>query len=150
MPGPFTPADDLIGPLVHQIALFIQAQIPSIAHVYEQATDISPVDNSVLLPLVEIKVTDAETTGKLKLHFTFQAFHVFRRKQLSDNILLAYTYISPWLKLLSAWPNQNLGGLAQEVDASKLKVTQMASSGQPMYALTVIFDVVTEFNIILS
>lgn len=149
MPGPFPPTDDLVGPIVHQIALFIQAQIPAIAHVYEQLTDIAPMDNSVILPLLEIKVMD-EYSGKFKLHLTFQAFHVFRRKQLPDNVTELYTYITPWLKLLSAWPNQNLNGLAEEVNVSKLKVTQMASSGETRYALTVTFDVVTEFNIILS
>lgn len=149
MPGPYAPTDDLVGPIVHQIALLIQAQIPSVAHVYEKFPDGPPQDNSVIIPLVSGKVVD-ETNGKLKLRFTFAVLHIFRRSKLPDNIGRAYTYVAPWLKLLSAWPNQNLGGLAREVDATNLMVTQRAEAAQAVVALSVNFDVVTEFNIPLS
>lgn len=149
MPGPFSPNDDLVGPLVHQIALLVQAQIPSVGTVYEKMPDSPPQDNSVLLPLLPSKIMD-ETDGKVRVMFRFGMRHIFRRKKFSDNVAVAYTYITPWLKFLAAWPNQSLGGLAREVTATDLAVTQTVQSGQPVVALAVTFSVLTEFNIPLS
>jgi hypothetical protein len=149
MPGPFTPSDSLVGPIVHQIALFIAAQIPSVGHVYEDLPDRAPTDNSVIIPLLRGRVL-SDTNGKLKVQLQFSLRHLFRRKNMPDNIATAYTYVVPWLMLLSAWPNQNLNGRAIEVDASDLTITQMSESGQPMVALVVNFYVVTEFNIPLT
>lgn len=149
MPGPFAPSDSLVGPIVHQIALFVAAQIPSVGHVYEDLPDRPPADNSVIIPLLRGKV-QSNTNGKLKLQLQFSLRHLFRRKNMPDNIAMAYTYIMPWLQMLSAWPNQNLNGLAIEVDADTVMVTQMSESGQPMVALVVNLFVVTEFNIPLT
>lgn len=149
MPGPYAPNDSLVGPIVHQIALFIAAQIPSVGHVYEDLPDRAPADNSVIIPLLRGRVL-SDTNGKLKVQLQFSLRHLFRRKSMPDNIATAYTYVMPWLQMLSAWPNQTLGGLAMEVDASDLAITQMSESGQPMVALVVNFYVVTEFNIPLT
>jgi hypothetical protein len=149
MPGPFTPSDSLVGPIVHQIALFIAAQIPSVGHVYEDLPDRAPDNNSVIIPLLHGRVL-ANTNGKLKVQLQFSLRHLFRRKNMPDNVAQAYTYVMPWLMLLSAWSNQNLNGLAIEVDASDITITQMSESGQPMVALVVNFYVVTEFNIPLT
>lgn len=149
MPGPFTPSDTLIGPIAHQIATMISTQIPSITYVYEKLPDRSPGDNTVILPLLRGKVV-SDTNGKLKVRLTFSMRHLFRRKNMPDNITSAYSYVQPWLNFLSAWPNQNLGGLAIEVNATDLNITQLSESGQPMVALVVNFDVLTEFNIPLT
>lgn len=149
MPGPFSPSDTLVGPIVHQIALTIQAQIPSIGYVYEKMPDRSPMDNSVIIPLTKAKVVD-DTNGKLKLRLMFGLRHLFRRKQMSDNVTTAYTYIIPWSQMLAAWPNQTLGGLAISVSPSEIGVTQISESGQPMAALVVNFDVLTEINVPLT
>lgn len=145
MPGPYTPADNEIGPIIHQIALTIQAQIPSIAYVYEDMPDRAPMDNTVLIPLSKSKVL-SDTNGKIKVKHIFGVRHVFRRKQYSSNVVSAYSYVLPWLKMLAAWPNQNLSGLAISVTTTDLMVTQVAESGQPMVALVVNFEVLTEFN----
>ena len=59
----------------------------------------------------------------------------------------AYTYVVPWLNILSAWPNTAMGGLAIVTSPTELQITQMSQSGQPMVVLAVNFDVLTEFNI---
>lgn len=149
MPGPFSPSDTVIGPIVHQLALYIQQQIPSIAQVYEELPDRNPMHNSVILPLGKTKVL-SDTNGKLKVSFQINMRHLFRRKEMDANIAEAYTYVMPWLLMLSAWENQTLGGLAMEVNPSDLQVMQASESGQAYVALAVNFDVVTEFNIPLT
>jgi hypothetical protein len=149
MPGPFAPADTLVGPIAHEIATLIQTQIPSINTVYEKLPDRPPGDNCVILPLTVGKVED-DTNGKLKVMLTFSMRHLFRRTNMSDSITQAYAYVQPWLNFLSAWSNQSLGGLAIEVNATKLTIAHLAESGQPMVGLVVDFNVLTEFNIPLS
>jgi hypothetical protein len=146
MPGPFPPSDDLVGPIIHAMALLVATQIPSVAHIYEQVPDRSPGDNTVIFQLTKGRVVD-ETGGKVRFQFTFSMTHVFRRTAIADNIARAYTYVMPWIRFLFAWPNQNLGGLAIEVNATDLSIMQLAESGHPMVALIVNFFVLTEFNI---
>ena len=149
MPGPFTPADTLIGPIAQALKTEIQMQIPSIAYVYLSIPDRPVMDNSVMLPMTRARVLD-DTNGKLKVDLTFSATHVFRRSESADNIARAYTYVMPWLNMLNAWPNQSLGGLAIEVNTSDVKVTKLIESGQVVMALVTTIDVVTEVNIVLS
>lgn len=149
MPGPFPPNDNLVGPIAHQLATLIFTQIPSIAHVYEQLPDRPPGDNTIILPMTRGKVI-GDTNGKMKVQFTFSMRHLFRRKNMQDNITSAYSYVTPWLNFLSAWPNQNLGGLAIEVSATDIAITQLSESGQAMVALVINFNVLTEFNIPLT
>jgi hypothetical protein len=91
-----------------------------------------------------------DTNGKLKVQLTYGMTHVFRRANMSDALTRAYTYVTPWLNFLAAWPNQNLGGLAMEVNATDLTFAQRTESGQAMVGLVISFQVVTEFNIPLS
>lgn len=149
MPGPFTPADNYVGPIVHALATNITTQIPSIAKVYEQLPDTSPIDNSVLIPLTSADIKE-ETNGKMRVTLNFGIRHVFKRKSMSSNVTYAYTYVQPWLLLLSAWPNLTLGGLAREVTTTKMRVTQVTESGQVMVALVTEIMVLTEFNIPLT
>lgn len=149
MPGPFTPDGTLLKNIVHQLAITIQAQIPSIATVYEDYPDRAPGDNTVIIPLTKFKVLD-DTNGKLKVAFTFSARHLFRRKAMSDNLNQAYQYIYPWLACISAWPNVELNGFADVVNIKEGGVSQVAEAGQPMVALVVTFEVVAEFNIVMS
>jgi hypothetical protein len=149
MPGPFTPADDYVTPIVHEIALLIQAQIPSVTTVYETLPDQPAQDNSVVLPLVGAKVL-GDTNGKLKIALNFGMRHVFRRTNISEAISRAYSYVMPWMNFLSAWNNQTLNGLAIEVSAKALQITQHTEAGIPMIALVITFEVLTEFNIPLD
>jgi hypothetical protein len=49
--------------------------------------------------------------------------------------------------MLTAWPNQSLGGLARVVNVTDMGITQVAESGQPMVALIFLVDVLSEFNV---
>lgn len=147
--GPYSPNDSLFGPIVHAIAGILTTNIPSIEYVWEKTPDRAPSDNQVLLPITRVKVLD-DTNGKLKIRITISARHLFRRRELDAGIAQAYTYIMPWLFVLSAWPDQTLGGLAMSVSPSDLIVTKVIEAGQPYNALVVEFHVLTEFNIPLS
>lgn len=150
MPGPFSPSDDIIGPISHQIAILIAAQIPSIATVYERLTDRPPGDNTVTISLLGGRVKE-ETNGKIRVMYTFTMRHLFRRANIADSTSQAYLYVTPWLKFLAAWPNQSLGlTFVREVNPSELRILQIPQSGQPMVALIISFDVLTEFNIPLT
>ena len=149
MAGPYTPSDTLIGPIVHQLAQIIRTEIPSIAYVYEKMPDRAPTDNQVLLPVVKLKIVD-DTNGKLKVRISIGARHLFRRTEIDMGLTKAYTYVVPWLRMLAAWTNQTLSGLAIAVYMSDLGITQIVESGQVFIALAVNFDVLTEFNIDLS
>lgn len=149
MPGPFPPNDDVLGPILHQLAMYIAAQIPSIATVFEKVPDRPTQDNTVILPITRAKVVD-ETNGKVKVLFMIGAKHIFRRREFDSAVTQAYTYITPWLKLLASWNNQTLGGLAIQTSPKDLQVMQFSSAGQPYIALAIDFEVLTEFNIPLT
>lgn len=147
MPGPYSPSDSLVGPIAHEIAVLVAAQIPSISRVYETLPDRPPDDNSVVLAMTRARVRDAETNGKIKITFVFSIRHMFRRTSMSANVTSAYSYLVPWMNMLAAWPNQGLGGLAISVGTTDVMITQMMQSGQPMVALVINAEVLTEFNI---
>jgi hypothetical protein len=134
---------------VHQLAEIIATQIPSIGHVYEKLPDRAPVDNEVLLPMTKAKIID-DTNGKLKVRFSITAQHLFRRTEMDSALTRAYTYVMPWLLMLSAWTNQTLGGLSIAIYMSDLGLSQVVQSGQVYVALICTFDVLTEFNIVLN
>lgn len=149
MPGPFVPADDFIGPIVTALSNDVVAQIPAVGPIYPYLPDRPPGDNTVIIPLLRAKI-ESDTNGKLKVRLHFAMRHLFRRAEMSDTIKRAYTFVRPWLLLLSAWANQNLNGLAIQVDVSDLTIIQVSQSAQPMIALAINFEVLTEFNIVLT
>lgn len=149
MPGPFSPQDNFIGPIIQALSNDVAAQIPAVGPIYPRLPDRAPVDNSVIIPLLRAKII-SDTNGKLKVRLFFAMRHLFRRTKFDDDVLRAYTFVQPWLLLLAAWANQNLNGLAIQVDVSDLTVVQVSQSAQPMIALAINFEVLTEFNIPLS
>lgn len=149
MPGPFAPTDDLVGPIANQIASLIGTQIPSITHVYTELPDRAPTDNSVMVAFARGKLMH-DYSGKAQWEFTYTAMHVFRRRGMASTLQAAYQYVTPWINFLAAWPNQNLGGLTEEVNATQLTILQRVESGQPMVVLAVNFNVLTTLNIPLS
>lgn len=149
MAGPYAPSDNVIGPIIYEIAQIIRVGIPSIEYVHERVPDRAPADNHVLLPILKIHKLD-DTNGKLKIRITIGARHVFRRTELDAGLTKMYTYIMPWLYLLSAWPSQTLNGRAIDIDISDVFPTRVMESGQAFIALAVNFDVLTEFNIPLT
>lgn len=146
MPGPYAPDDSLFGPIIHTLATILQNGIPSITYIWEKTPDRAPSNNQVLLPILKVHVVD-DTNGKLKIRITIGARHLFRRNELDAGLGVAYSYIMPWLFLLSAWPDQTLGGLAISVTPTDVMPAKIVESGQTFVALAVDFNVLTEFNI---
>lgn len=149
MAGPYAPNDTLFGPIIHAIAVILKNGIPSIGYVWEKTPDRAPSDNQVILPILKVHILD-DTNGKLKIRITIGARHLFRRTELDAGLSIAYSYIMPWLFLLSAWPDQTLGGLAIDVTPTDVMPAKVMESGQAFVALAVNFDVLTEFNIPLT
>lgn len=149
MPGPYAPDDTLIGPIVHQIAEDIRTQIPSITYVWEEEPDRAPSNNQVVLPLTRIRQV-SDTNGKLKIEITVSMRHLFRRTELDSGVRTLRTYIMPWLRLLAAWPNATLDGLAIKMTATEVRELKLMLGGQAFIALGVDFVVLTEFNIDLT
>lgn len=146
MPGPYSPNDDILGPIIHQLAVTLQAEIPSIEYIYEKPPDRAPSNNQVLLPLSKAKIL-SDTNGKVKILFFIGARHLFRRTELDAGITLLYQYLTPWLRVLTAWPNATLNGLAIDVTPKQLFVTKVQEAGQIFLCLATDFEVLTEFNI---
>lgn len=149
MPGPYTPQDTLVGPIISALASDVATQIPAVGPIYPTLPDRPPGDNAVIIPLLRAKII-SDTNGKLKVRLYFAMRHLFRRAEMSDTILRAYTFVQPWLLVLTAWSNQNLNGHAIQVDVSDLTVIQVSQSAQPMIALAINFEVLTEFNIAIT
>lgn len=149
MPGPFAPNNTLLGQITHQLAVYIQQQIPSISYVWEEVPDRPPGDNSVMLPMTRIKLI-SDTNGKAKVSIEYSITHIFRRAESFDTIARAYTYVFPWLQLLTSWFDQTLNGLSISVDANDLVVTKLIVSGEVVIALVSRIAVLTEFNILLT
>jgi len=155
VPGPWTPSDSVVGPIVAAIASRVATQIPAVGHVYEELPDRSPTDNEVVVPLLRGRHGvqpnqnrgGGDTSGKFEITYTFSLRHVFRRREIDQNLKTAYTYIQPWLNFFSALPNQSLGGLTRTLNVTNLTITQASMAGQPMVVLAVEFDALTEFNI---
>ena len=149
MPGPFTPLDTMVGAIAHQIALFVKAQIPSVGYVWEEVPDRPPQDNTVMLPITQVRIL-SDTNGKVKLGIDYSITHVFRRAESYDTIRRAYTYMMPWVQFVTAWMNQNLNGLAISVDGHDVQVTKLMVSGEVVIAVVTRIAVITEFNIVLT
>ena len=149
MAGPFSPADTVVGPIVQALSNIVATQIPAVGYIYQTMPDRPPADDAVIMPLMQAQIID-DTSGKLTIKLSFAMRHLFRRTNLADDIARAYTYIMPWLFVLSAWTNQSVSGLALKVNPKIIKVIQVTQAGQAMVALAIDFDVITEFNIVVT
>jgi hypothetical protein len=89
-------------------------------------------------------------SGIEQWELNYTAMHTFRRRGMQPTLQAAYQYVTPWMYLLAAWPNQKLGGLAEAVNATQLTILQRVESGQPMVVLAVNFNVITNFAIPLT
>lgn len=143
----FSP-QDVISPLVHQLALVAQ-QISGIGRVYETEPDNPPEDGSVLFPLVSFESPD-DTNGKFYIKLTFNVMYCKRRSRGTQDIPAIYQYVLPFLQAYSAWANQSLNDEAISVTVKKGGVTQFTHGTQVFRALLTTVEVLTEFNITLS
>lgn len=142
----YQPNDTIISPVIAALAQIIKNQVAGVSTVYEQPPDGPPEDGSVLLPLANFKVLD-DTNGRLKIQLTIATRHFIRRGSWSENVLAAYSYFVPYIQAFAQWSNQDLGGLAQEINLSNGGVTQYVQAGQVFCALLININVVLLFNI---
>lgn len=149
MPGPFSPNDNLVGPIADEIATLITAQIPTIEYVYTTLPDRPPGDNYVMITFVRGKLLH-DYSGIEQWELSYTAMHVFRRRGMQSSLSAAQQYVTPWMNLLAAWPNQKLGGLSEMVNPNQLTILQRVESGQPMVVLAVNFAVITNIAIPLT
>jgi hypothetical protein len=152
MPTQFTPTDDIIGPIAIALGNLIQTQIPGIDTIYPLLptatwiTDGPPDDNSVIIPFGGFKVVDY-MSGKAKFKLTYGLRHCFRRNDLNEAIQRAYAYFSAYLKTFLEWSNQDLGGLAIQINILNGGVTQFVQSAGTSVVLVVNLEVLTEIDI---
>jgi hypothetical protein len=157
-PGAFTPTDDLIGPIITQLAQCIQTQItPAPSVVYTMPPDGQPENNSVALGMAEWKVEegDLSTNGILSLCLTFNVWHFFQSRILAENIQNTYNWLHAYLNVFSAWGNQYLQDSqgvvhARAVCPKKGGTTKASFSGIPFTVLYMQIEVITDFSIPLT
>lgn len=147
--GPFTPSDTLVGPIVHQLATYINTEITGINKVYEQDPDGSPLDNTVTIPLVKFEVKEC-TFGKMEVTLKFSVIHWFRRGVLGTGITKCYSFLMPYLQVLTAWSQNDINNLARQITVTDGGVTQISYSSEPHVGLVINIDVCTEYNEITS
>jgi hypothetical protein len=146
-PGSVQPNDTLVTPIVQQLAIVAQ-QIAGIGTCYTEPLDQAPEDNSVLFPLRGWKVLD-DTSAKLKVELTFEVLHLFARTNLPDALARAYSFVPAWLTVLTAWGNNELGGLAITVSLLEQPATVKGFewAKEPFIAISTLVTVLTEFSI---
>src|SRR5271166_2604902 len=106
----FVPSDNLIGPIVTQLAA-IAGQIQGVGRTYTVPPEGEPEDNSVLFPLKRWRIIDS-TNAKLKVELTFSILHLFRRDRMDDVMPRVQLVMTSWWNALADWQNLTLGGLA--------------------------------------
>jgi hypothetical protein len=145
----YDPQDTLVGPIIEALAEVVRTQIPSIQSVYTTPTDQVPDNNSVQFPY-ELTLADNQYPGILRVDLNIFVTHLFKRTRLDQIYAQLQPYIYPWLKILSAWPNQVLATNSMfptefiNLD-KKARIVPMSINGQPYIAL--IFKICTRTDI---
>lgn len=145
-PNSIAPTDSLIAPVTSALITLAQ-QIQGIGNTYHQVPDGPPEDNSVLFPFKRMEVNADATNGKLVLTLHYEIIHVFRRARLQDALAALYPYLVPWLTVLTAWSNQTLGGIAQNLDLGEMQVAYYPHANQPALGITSSVAVRVVYNV---
>lgn len=143
-----TPDDTIVGPIVDGL-IVVGKQIDGIGRFYKEPPEGSPEDNSVVFPLTKFSV-EGDTNGRMFLKLTFEISHLFRRARLNETYSRIIPFVPAWLDRLSAWPNQTLGGAAEEVSVESGRIDSLTWGSQQFLALTLTVTVLTEFAISTS
>jgi hypothetical protein len=141
------PQDDWVAPIVAQLAV-LTGQIAGIDQAYTEPPD-APEDNSVIFPLKQWDIIDS-TVGKIKVRWTFEVQHLFRMNRLQDTLARASSFLSSWIRALTAWPNTDLGGLAITTDPKTGRFLAVGYGGNDFLALAHVVTVTTEYLIVTS
>lgn len=140
-----TPTDTLVGPVVDGL-IGVTGQISGIGRTYREPPEGAPEDNSVIFPLTGFEVKD-DTNGRLFVALTFEISHLFRRGRLNETVGRIIPFVPAWLDRLTAWPNQSLGGAAEEVSVKSGKIAGFTWASQQYLALSLTVTVLTELPI---
>lgn len=145
----YSPADNLVGPIIQQLANIAQTNITGITEVYIDEPDGAPEDNSLEIGLAKYDVLD-DTNGKLKLLLTFSLRFRRTRVTAAQDLPALRSYVIPFLMAYSSWGAQDLAGDSMLVTVKQGGITQDIRSGQPYRTLITNVQVLTEFNIDVS
>lgn len=149
MAYPLPQTDDIIGPIVHQLAIALSTKVQGLGRMYEQVPDGPPENNSVIFPMTKF-VFKQDTNGKVYVCFTFAIRYMIRRSKAVDDIANLYKAFSAFIYVLSSWPVQNLNGTSDTVTPIRGGITQFVMAGTPYMALVIETDVLTEFPILTT
>jgi hypothetical protein len=144
-----TQTDDIITPIITQLASFLTQYVPGIGRMYLQPPDGPPENNSVIFPMTQFSFRH-DTNGKQYVDLTFAIRYMIRRSKATDDIQTLYKIFSAFIYVLSSWPIQQLNGQAEEVTPLNGLVSQFVFAGQPYMSLTINTKVCTEFPIYTS
>jgi hypothetical protein len=98
----------------------------------------------------EIVVQDNMTNAKLVLTLKIEMLHLFSRASLTDNLASIFSAIPAWLQVLTAWSNQTLGGLSQNLNLTNQKIAPYKHANQVYLALIQTVTVRVVWNMILD
>jgi hypothetical protein len=115
---------------------------------YVTPVDRAPIDQGILFPLRQWNI-QAVTNGRVRMTLRFEVLHCFRRDNLETTLARLQPYVYPWLIVLTAWGNQNLGGAAIDMEwaGSPGKPQMVVWGGDTFLAISNTVDVLTEFPI---
>lgn len=142
----YQPDPTFVTDIIAALAEIARTQVAGINTIWEQPPDGSPEDGDLIFPSPAFAIK-GNTNGKLYLSLKFSMRYVIRRGDLSADMLQAYSYITPFLLAYSAWGNQQLGGLCQEINVNTGGVTQSIFSGINMICLLINLEVLLDYNI---
>ena len=145
--GSIPQEDTLISPVLSALSV-VCSQIENIGQVYTQVPDQAPEDNSVLMAPTEIVVQDNMTNAKLVLDIKLDLYHLFARARLQDNLASIFAAIPAWLTVMTAWSNQTLGGLSQNLNLTDMKIAPYKHANQVYLALIQTVQVRVVWNMI--
>jgi hypothetical protein len=145
-PNTVAQTDTLVAPLIAALTTVAQ-QISGLGAIYPTVPDAPPEDKSVVFAPRSVTVDDDETNAKLVLHVELDLLHLFVRARLQDNLASVLAALPAWLTVLTAWSNQELGGLAESVDLRRLAIAPYVHAQQNYLSLVATLDIRVVWNI---
>lgn len=141
-----TQTDDIIGPIISNLANYLTQYVPGLGRMYLQPPDGPPENNSCIFPVSKFSFRH-DTNGKVYVDFIVSIRYMIRRSKFPQDLQTLYTAFSAFTYVLSSWPIQQLNGNSEEVTPIGGTFTQFVFAGQPYLALVFDTKICTEFPI---
>jgi hypothetical protein len=135
------PADTTVIDGIVQGLITITMQLEVQPQTFPQVPDGPPPDNSVIYVLKNIACSTPED-GWLRMVFTYEIDHLFRRTRLQDALATATPWILPWIEVLSNLSNTEMGNLTVETYPTNVKLGVFTLASTQFIAITSVVDVV--------